>query len=150
MTHTLPIAGFVLGMCVGLTSMGGAALMAPFLILVVGVRPVTAVGTDLAYGAITKLIGAAVHWHEDTVDFSIVKRLALGSVPGGIVAALAVAFLPLRGYAIDSILRHVIGVVLVIVGAVVFVQLALVDRLRKAPDRLPRLQGVGTTAFGAV
>ena len=149
MNHTLPVAGFVLGLCVGLTSMGGAALMAPFLILVVGVRPVTAVGTDLVYGAITKLIGAAVHWHEETIDFTIVKRLAIGSVPGGIAAALAVTFLPLGGYSVDAILRHAIGVVLLVVALVVFLQIVVSDRLPAARERFPRLQGAATTIFGA-
>lgn len=150
MPHTLPIAGFVLGLCVGLTSLGGAALMAPFLILVLGVRPVTAVGTDLAYGAITKLIGAAVHWHEETVDFAVVKRLALGSVPGGILASLAVSVLPLRGYPIDIVLRRAIGAVLLIVAALVFAQLAWSDRLRHRGQRSRWLQGGAMTAFGAM
>src|SRR5581483_447215 len=150
MAHTVPIAGFVLGLCVGLTSMGGAALMAPFLILVLGVRPVTAVGTDLAYGAITKLIGAAVHWHEDTIDFDVVKRLAVGSVPGGVLAALAVRFLPLRGYPIDTILRQAIGIVLLLVATVVFGQLAMSDRVRNRRHRARWLQGGRITAFGAL
>ncbi len=149
MAHSLPIAGFVLGLCVGLTSMGGAALMAPFLILFVGMRPVMAVGTDLAYGAITKLVGAGVHWHEDTIDFAVVKRLAIGSVPGGIIAALAVAYLPVHGYPVDTVLRRAIGIVLLIVGVVVFGQLALADRLRRPWQQSAWLQGAGTTAFGA-
>ena len=53
------------GILIGLTGMGGAALMAPFLILVVGVRPVTAVGTDLVYGAVTRL-GAWIHFRQNT------------------------------------------------------------------------------------
>ena len=150
MTHSLPIAGFVLGLCVGLTSMGGAALMAPFLILFVGVRPVIAVGTDLAYGAITKLVGASVHWHEDTIDFDVVKRLAIGSIPGGIIASLAVGYLPVHGYPVDAVLRRAIGIVLLIVGIVVFCQLAMADRLRHPARRLQWLQRGGTTAFGAI
>src|SRR3974390_1105551 len=98
MHSALPLAGLLLGLCIGLTSMGGASLMAPFLILVVGVRPTIAVGTDLAYGAITKVIGAAVHWHEDAVDMDIVRRLAIGSVPGGIAGALIVPALTALGY----------------------------------------------------
>jgi len=53
MNFPLVFMSFGVGILIGLTSMGGAALMAPFLILVIGVRPVTAVGTDLVYGAIT-------------------------------------------------------------------------------------------------
>jgi uncharacterized membrane protein YfcA len=61
----LVLMSFSLGILIGLTSMGGVALMAPFLILVVGVRPVTAVGTDLVYGAVTKIIGCWVHLKQE-------------------------------------------------------------------------------------
>ena len=79
---------FLAGTLVGLTSMGGAALMTPFLILVLGVRPVLAVGTGLAYGAITNMAGAAMHWRQGTVDMRVVRYLAFGSVPGVAVLML--------------------------------------------------------------
>src|SRR5919197_4686283 len=110
MDPTIPITGFVLGLVVGLTSMGGGALMAPFLILVVGVPPVIAVGTDLAYGAITKIFGAWVHWREGTVDLSVVKTLAIGRIPGGLLAALCVPLLRATGHDMDAITRQAIGV----------------------------------------
>jgi uncharacterized protein len=68
MDFPLVLMSFGVGILIGLTSMGGAALMAPFLILALGVRPVTAVGTDLVYGAITKIAGAWVHYKQGTVD----------------------------------------------------------------------------------
>jgi len=94
MNFPLTLMSFCVGMLIGLTSMGGAALMAPFLILVVGVRPVTAVGTDLVYGAVTKIIGAWVHWRQGTVDLPVVKKMATGSIPGGILGASIVIALP--------------------------------------------------------
>src|SRR6516164_7453950 len=94
MNFPLVLMSFGVGTLIGLTGMGGAALMAPFLILVVGVRPVTAVGTDLVYGAVTKIIGAWVHLRQDTVDLPVVKKLASGSIPGGILGALLVILLP--------------------------------------------------------
>src|SRR5580704_68337 len=94
LTFPLVLMSFGVGVLIGLTSMGGAALMAPFLILVVGVRPVTAVGTDLVYGAVTKIIGAWVHWKQGTVDLPVVKKLATGSIPGGLVGSLLVILLP--------------------------------------------------------
>src|SRR5258706_11045440 len=81
MNYPLVLMSFGVGMLIGLTSMGGAALMAPFLILVLGVRPVTAVGTDLVYGAVTKIIGAWVHFKQGTVDMAVLKKLAYGSIP---------------------------------------------------------------------
>lgn len=62
MNFPLMLMSFGVGILIGLTSMGGAALMAPFLIMVVGVKPVTAVGTDLVYSAVTKIAGAWVHF----------------------------------------------------------------------------------------
>ena len=94
MNFPLMLMSFCVGILIGLTSMGGAALMAPFLILVVGIKPVTAVGTDLVYGAVTKIVGAWVHYRQGSVDLPVVKRLAVGSIPGGLVGALAVILLP--------------------------------------------------------
>src|ERR1051326_3929349 len=79
---------FLVGLLVGLTSMGGAALMTPFLILIVGVRPLIAVGTDLAYGAITKFTGAWMHWHQRTVDLRVALYLASGSFPAAPIGFL--------------------------------------------------------------
>src|SRR5215510_11371545 len=89
LSAVFPLSGFLVGLLVGLTGMGGAALMTPFLILVLGTRPVVAVGTDLAYGSLTKLVGAYLHWRQGTVDLPLVKRLALGSVPAGLVGVAA-------------------------------------------------------------
>src|SRR5215470_12865810 len=94
MDYPLVLMSFCVGVLIGLTSMGGAAIMAPFLILVVGVRPVTAVGTDLVYGAVTKIVGAWVHLRQGTVDLPVVRRLATGSIPGGLLGSLMVILLP--------------------------------------------------------
>src|SRR5687767_1055683 len=75
------VAGLLVGALVGLTGMGSGALMTPILILVVGVPPVTAVGTDLAYASLTKVVGGVQHARQMTVDFRLVRRLAAGSVP---------------------------------------------------------------------
>src|SRR5579863_4693988 len=77
------VLGFGVGFLVGLTGMGGGAVMTPALILLGWSRPIVAVGTDLAWGAITRTVGAWVHYRQRTVDFTVVRRLALGSVPRG-------------------------------------------------------------------
>src|ERR1700691_207485 len=74
-------SGFGVGMLVGLTGVGGGALMTPLLVLLFGIHPATAVGTDLLYASITKTAGTVVHGLSDTVDWPIVGRLALGSDP---------------------------------------------------------------------
>src|ERR1700685_1504785 len=94
MNFALVLMSFGVGILIGLTSMGGAALMAPFLILILGVRPVTAVGTDLVYGAVTKIIGSWVHLKQGTVYLPVVWKLASGSFPAGLLGALLVILLP--------------------------------------------------------
>jgi hypothetical protein len=75
------LSGFVVGALVGVTGVGGGSLMTPILILLFGIHPATAVGTDLLYAAATKTCGTFVHGFNRTIDWRIVGRLALGSVP---------------------------------------------------------------------
>jgi uncharacterized membrane protein YfcA len=77
--------GLGVGILVGTTGMGGGSIMTPLLILVVGTSPVTAIGTDLAYAAVTKTVGGWRHLKAKTVDMSVVLWLAAGSVPGALV-----------------------------------------------------------------
>ena len=93
MHWTNPLLGFAVGLLVGLTGIGGAALMTPLLILVGGVRPVIAVGTDLAYGAITKAVGAFLHCRQQTVDFPIAKHLAMGSIPAALLGVALIRWM---------------------------------------------------------
>jgi hypothetical protein len=76
-----PLSGFVVGAIVGLTGMGGGSLMTPLLILLFGVHPLTAVGTDLLYAAVTKTAGTAIHSKKSNVDWRVAGVLAAGSVP---------------------------------------------------------------------
>src|SRR5262249_14249985 len=73
--------GLVVGALVGATGVGGGALMTPMLVMLFGIAPSTAVGTDLLYASVNKLFGTAVHHKHGTVDWPIVGRLALGSLP---------------------------------------------------------------------
>ena len=82
------LAGFLVGLLVGLTGVGGGSLMAPILILIFGVAPTTAVGTDLWFAGITKTVGGAVHHAKRSADLAVVKRLAIGSIPAAIVTLL--------------------------------------------------------------
>src|SRR6478752_1446320 len=79
------LAGVAVGLLVGFTGVGGGSLMTPLLVLAFGFHPVTAVGTDLLYASLTKSVGTAVHGWGGTVDWKIVRRLALGSVPATVL-----------------------------------------------------------------
>ncbi len=94
-THTLAfsLSGFLVGLLVGQTGVGGGSLMTPLLVLLFGVHPTAAVGTDLLYACATKSVGTLIHGRHRTVDWRVVGRLATGSVPAAI-ATLAVLSSP--------------------------------------------------------
>lgn len=78
------VAGFLVGALVGLTGVGGGALMTPVLVLLFGVAPGVAVGTDLWFAACTKLVGGVVHHRRGSVDWQVFRRLCLGSLPASL------------------------------------------------------------------
>ena len=81
------MAGVAVGLLVGLTGVGGGSLMTPLLVLLFGFHPVTAVGTDLLYASLTKSVGTVVHGTSGTVDWKIVRRLAMGSIPATVLSS---------------------------------------------------------------
>src|SRR5690242_21965056 len=76
--------GFGIGLMVGMTGMGGASLMTPLLILIFGINPVTAIGTDIFYAAVTKTFGGIQHLRAGTVHKGLAFWMAVGSVPAAI------------------------------------------------------------------
>src|SRR5512139_339695 len=84
------VFGLGVGILVGLTGIGGGSLMTPLLVIFIGVKPVVAVGTDIAYGAITKTLGGWRHLRSGTVDMGLSKWMAFGSVPGSVLGVVAV------------------------------------------------------------
>jgi uncharacterized membrane protein YfcA len=146
----LVVTGFLVGMLVGLTGMGGGAIMTPFLISVVGVGPVVAVGTDLVYSAATKIVGAWLHARQQTVDFGLAKRLATGSLPAGLLAVAVIRLLPDAGVDADLAVRRALGGVLVLVALLMLCRLFVAGE-RVLPERWRRrLEGRGTIVAGAI
>ena len=88
------VFGLGVGILIGLTGIGGGSLMTPLLVLVIGTKPVVAVGTDIAYGALTKTLGGWRHWRSGTVDMGISKWLAFGSVPASVGGVILVSEVP--------------------------------------------------------
>ena len=111
------VCGFLVGLLVGQTGMGGGALMTPLLVLLFGVHPATAVGTDLLYAAITKSVGTGVHHASQTVDWRIVSRLAAGSVPASALTLLVSARFELHGRAASHTIAMILGVMLLCTAA---------------------------------
>ncbi|HUP93038.1 MAG TPA: sulfite exporter TauE/SafE family protein [Solimonas sp.] len=81
-------AGFGVGVLVGLTGVGGGSLMAPIMVLLFGVAPGTAVGTDLWFAAITKIFGGWIHGKKGTIDWQILRRMYMGSLPAALLTLL--------------------------------------------------------------
>ncbi len=106
------LSGFAVGMLVGMTGVGGGALMTPLLILLFGVHPATAVGTDLLYAAVTKTGGSLVHGFARSVDWRAVRRLACGSTPATLVTLFILSQLNLSGDAARSLVTLVLSVAL--------------------------------------
>jgi uncharacterized protein len=106
------IAGFAVGALVGMTGTGGGALMTPLLILLFGIHPATAVGSDLLFAAATKIAGSAVHGRGGTIEWKIVRRLAAGSIPASAVALLLLSHLDLKGPVAHWLVTMVLSVAL--------------------------------------
>lgn len=122
--------GLAVGVLVGLTGIGGGSLMTPLMIIVLGVAPVTAVGTDLAYSAITKTFGGFSHLRKGTVDRTVALWLAAGGIPGTLIGAISVTRLHAAyGKSFDHVLLACVAGALLIVTAVVLVRNLLLTHL---------------------
>jgi uncharacterized membrane protein YfcA len=115
--------GLGVGVLVGMTGIGGGSLMTPLLILVFGVKPVTAVGTDLAYAAVTKTVGGYKHWRQKTVDMKLSTWMALGSVPAAIGGVYVLDVLEeASGRDFDDLLLTILAVALLLTGTATLVR----------------------------
>jgi uncharacterized protein len=123
MDFRISILGFVVGLLVGMTGMGSGALMTPALILLGLARPVIAVGTDLVWGTLTKAVGAFVHCRQKTVDYRVVKRLAIGSIPGALAGLAVLTHLHKHGVeAVDRIIVRMLAIALMCAALSLFVR----------------------------
>jgi uncharacterized membrane protein YfcA len=131
------ISGVLVGGLVGFTGVGGGSLMTPILILVFGVHPASAVGTDLLYAAATKTAGTAVHGWNRTVDWRIVGRLAAGSVPMTALTVLLLYYFGVDSKPVQSIITKTLGAALFATAVLLFMRKPLMrwyDRTVGEPD----------------
>jgi len=118
----IALAGLLVGTAVGFSGVGGSALMMPVLVLLLGVQPLVAVGTDLAYSVPTKLVGMFVHWRQHTVRWKLVLLLAIGGVPGALAGIFLLGFVKemISLDALNTYLKHGLGLLLFVVAAIIF------------------------------
>jgi len=145
------IAGFAIGMLVGMTGVGGGSLMTPVLILLFGIHPATAVGTDLLYAAVTKTAGSVVHGFNRTVDWAVVGRLAAGSVPMTVLTIVALSYVDINGAAARELIAGVLTVALFVTALTLIFRDKIIGRYAArigslAPKRIAAI----TVGVGAV
>jgi uncharacterized membrane protein YfcA len=144
--------GFGVGFLVGMTGMGGGSLMTPLLILVFGTSPVTAIGSDITYAAVTKSVGGWRHWGLRTVNRSLTFWMALGSVPSAVAGVWLIEYLHDHyGDSLDDIVLLALAGALVTVGVLVLVRtlFARPAKTEREDFRLTRRQRVAATVLGA-
>ncbi len=146
--------GFGVGILIGLTGIGGGSLMTPLLVLFAGIPPTVAIGTDLAYGAVTKTLGGWRHLRKGTVDLGVSVWLAFGSVPGALVGVWLLNRLEKAyGDSFEPILLTAIAIALLIVAATILARALFMPKL-VARERHSVQQTTGTKvtaiAIGAV
>lgn len=163
MQFDVSLAGFLVGIVVGLTGMGGGALMTPILVIIFGIEPLAAVSSDLVASFVMKPIGGGIHWRRGTVHIGLVRWLALGSIPGALGGSYLVSHLDGN---IDDVLQTVLGSVLLIAAGSMAIRAWLgahrlagssgVDETRGPVRRLPTLAVgivgglvVGVTSVGS-
>jgi len=120
MDPAIIVFGLGIGVLVGMTGMGGGSLMTPLLILIFGIQPTTAIGTDIFYSAITKTVGGWRHFRMKTVNMELVKWLSFGSVPAAVLGVAIVSVLQdhIGEDRLDSLVYAVLGGTLLMVGVI--------------------------------
>jgi len=145
------MSGFGVGMLVGMTGVGGGSLMTPLLILIFGVHPATAVGTDLLYAGATKTFGSLVHGLARTVNWTVVGRLAMGSAPSTAATLLMLSCFDIAGPALRDLIAIVLSIALFGSAALLIFRRKLLMRYATQMGALPpRTTGRLTVAAGAV
>jgi uncharacterized membrane protein YfcA len=140
-------------MLVGMTGMGGGSLMTPLLILIFGIQPTTAIGTDIFYSAVTKTVGGWRHLRMKTVNMELVKWLSMGSVPAAVTGVAVVSLLQAQigEERLDSLVYAVLGGTLLMVGVVTLARALILRRLVDERDRfqVERRHKVAAVTIGA-
>lgn len=147
--YTMALGSFLVAIVVGLTGMGGGALMTPMLVTFFGVQPLAAVSSDLVAAAVMKPVGSAVHYRQGTINMRLVGWLCVGSVPAAFCGVLLARALG-EGEQVQSVIEKAMGVALLLAaaGLVVRAYQALVDRAadRRATDRRTAQPGAPAAA----
>ena len=148
------VAGFVVGLLVGLTGVGGGSLMTPILLLIFHIKPAVAVGTDLLYASITKSVGIFAHGKLGNIDWRMVKLLAYGSVPAAIATIVFLRTINVESESAIATIKFWLGIALIITSVAVLLRgklMELVAKDRWIPEQyVPTLTVVLGVVLGAL
>lgn len=139
MTASMVLGGLVVGFIVGLTGMGGGALMTPMLVFFFGVNPLAAVSSDLVTSAVMKPFGSLVHLRRGTVNLELVRWLMVGSVPSAFAGVLVLRALG-QAQGVQTVVKTALGVALLLAAASLIVKayLTMLERVRRRAAGVPR------------
>ena len=151
MTLTYVVSGFAVGMLVGLTGVGGGSLMTPLLTLLFGINPTVAVGTDLAFAAITKSAGTIAHRVKNNVHWDIVRYLCIGALPAALLATLALKYFGALDKHIGQIIRYAIAFSVILTVIAIIFRSRMQAWMNAHPERQlqGRAQVIATIVAGA-
>ena len=143
-------SGFTVGALVGFTGVGGGSLMTPLLVLLFGIHPATAVGTDLLYAGLTKICGSAVHGFNGAIDWRVVRRLASGSVPAAVLTLWTLSHFGMDSKGANTAITTTLGFALILTAVTLSFRRRLLKGAASFFDRRSDRQlSLLTTALGA-
>jgi uncharacterized membrane protein YfcA len=144
-------SGFGVGLLVGMTGVGGGSLMTPLLILLFGIHPSTAVGTDLLYAAATKTGGSLVHGIARSIHWPAVIRLACGSIPAAVLTLALMWQFDLSAASQRSVVNLVLCFALLLTATSLIFRKTILDRYRSRMERVDeKTITVATVVTGVV
>jgi uncharacterized protein len=145
------LSGLLVGLLVGFTGVGGGSLMTPLLVLLFGIHPSTAVGTDLLYAGITKISGSAVHSFHNAVDWKVVRRLASGSAPAATLTLLTLAHFGQGSSAASHLITTTLGFALLLTAVTLLFRKWLIAHYGRALEKASEREIAALTiALGAL
>jgi uncharacterized membrane protein YfcA len=145
------LSGLAVGLLVGFTGVGGGSLMTPLLVLLFGIHPTTAVGTDLLYAGLTKISGSAVHSHNGAVDWKVVRRLATGSAPAAVLTLIFLSRIGHESQTASHVITTTLGFALLLTAVTILFRKWLISRYGQTLEGASERQIAWmTTGLGAI
>ena len=144
------LSGFIVGLLVGLTGVGGGSLMTPILVLFFHIKPALAVGTDLLYASVTKSVGIFAHGKLGNIDWKIVKRLMVGSIPASILTTFYLRQIDIASTGAVDIIKFYLGIALLLTSIAVIFRPFLIERSKVTLLKSDNTIAIATILLGLV